>query len=248
MKSPSKVRNIVVSVILWIIILLAALYAFVTLATKDEGSVANIAGISPLRVQSDSMKPTFEKGDLIFIKQVDTETLEVGDIITFHTIIENQYVLNTHRIAEIKEINGVRNYVTQGDNNKISDSHVIVGGDIVGKYITKVPVLGSIMDAISSKVGFLLIIVLPMLLFFIYQLYHLIMVSIELKKATAIEAALEAKKALEESDDDEKEELTDEQKAQAALAEAERLKKEAEEALAKAKLAQEQLEKAKSQE
>ncbi len=247
MKSPKKVSNVIVSVILWIIILLAALYAFVTLATKDDTNIASIAGISPLRVQSDSMKPTFEKGDLIFIKKTDPETLEVGDIVTFHTIIENKYVLNTHRISEIKEENGVRNYITQGDNNRVSDKHIIVGGDIVGKYVTKVPVLGSIMDFISSKVGFLIIIVLPMLLFFIYQVYHLIMVSIELKKATAIEAALEAQKIVESGKDESDENLTDAEKAEAALREAERLKKEAEEALLKAQKAQEALEQTKEE-
>ncbi len=103
MKSPKKVSNVIVSVILWIIILLAALYAFVTLATKDDTNIASIAGISPLRVQSDSMKPTFEKGDLIFIKKTDPETLEVGDIVTFHTIIENKYVLTLTEFQKSKK-------------------------------------------------------------------------------------------------------------------------------------------------
>ncbi len=56
-----------------------------------------------------------------------------------------------------------------------------------------------------------------MLLFFIYQVYHLIMVSIELKKATAIEAALEAQKIVESGKDESDENLTDAEKAEAAL-------------------------------
>ena len=68
MQSVKKVASIALSVVMWIIILVAALYAFTTLATHEDGSVSDIAGFTPLAVQSDSMAPTFNKGDLIIIK------------------------------------------------------------------------------------------------------------------------------------------------------------------------------------
>ena len=43
--------------------------------------------------------------------------------------------------------------------------------------------------------GFLAVIILPMLLFFVYQVYHLIMISIRLKKEVAIETAKEVELA-----------------------------------------------------
>ena len=67
MKAMKRAGTIVISVILWAIILLAALYAFTTMATKDDQNVASILGYTPLVVETDSMKPTFESGDLIFI-------------------------------------------------------------------------------------------------------------------------------------------------------------------------------------
>jgi signal peptidase len=167
------------------------------------------------------MAPTFEKGDLIIIKTCDVESLEEGDIITFHTIIDNEYALNTHRIETITETDGVRSYVTKGDNNDIADTHSIADGDIVGKYVMRLPKVGKLMDILSSSTGFLVIIVLPMLLFFIYQVYHLIMVSIHLKKAIQAE---EAAKKNQEQDDIEAKRA----EAEAALAEAKRLKAEAE--------------------
>lgn len=64
-----KVLTIAVSILLWIIILLAALFAFTTLAaTRDNKNVANIAGYTPMTVMTDSMAPAFVAGDLIFIK------------------------------------------------------------------------------------------------------------------------------------------------------------------------------------
>ena len=198
MKAIKRVGTIIISVLLWLVILVAALYAF-------------------------TMSPTFKKDDLIFVKKCDTSKLEEGDIICFHTIIDNEYALNTHRIQSIAENGEARSYTTVGDNNNgVADQHIISDGDIVGKYVGHISGAGKLMNFLSSSTGFLLVIVLPMLIFFIYQVYNLIMISIRLKKAVAVENAkeqTEAEIALEEA-----KRLRDEAEAMRAKAE-EELKK-----------------------
>lgn len=149
-----------------------------------------------MTVQSDSMSPTFDQGDLIVVKTCDTSKLQVGDIVTFHTIIENQYALNTHRIESIDELNGMRSFTTKGDNNDVADTHIISDGDIVGQYVFKIPGMGKVMDFLSSTWGFLIVIVLPMLPFFIYQVYHLVIVGMNLKRAMARKIAWPARRLL----------------------------------------------------
>ena len=85
-------------------------------------------------------------------------------------------------------------------------------------------------------------IVLPLLVFFVYQVYHLITVGIELKKASALEAAqmqaeIHAAASAEGGDAERMKAEAEKAKAEAeaALAEAKRLKAEAEAQLAKAK-------------
>lgn len=225
MKAIKRVGTIIISVLLWLVILVAALYAFTTMATKDNQNVANLFGYTPLVVESNSMSPTFKKNDLIFVKKCDTSKLEEGDIICFHTIIDNEYALNTHRIQSIAENGEVRSYTTVGDNNNgVADQHIISDGDIVGKYVGHISGAGKLMNFLSSSTGFLLVIVLPMLIFFIYQVYNLIMISIRLKKAVAVENARE------------------QTEAEIALEEAKRLREEAEAMRAKA---EEELKKAK---
>ncbi|MCR5459809.1 MAG: signal peptidase I [Acetatifactor sp.] len=227
MKTVKKAAEILLSVLLWAIILIMALFTFTTLATRDEKSVSRVAGFTPLIVKSPSMAPTFNEGDLIIIKACDAKTLKEGDVITFHTIINNEFALNTHRIISIVDNGVARSYTTKGDNNAIADTHMISDGDIVGKYVTRLPAMGKFMAFLSGSTGFLLVIVLPMLLFFIYQVYHLIMVSINLKKAIAAEEATDV--AQKESEAAAK--LAE---AEAALAEAKRIKEEAEAKLAQA--------------
>ena len=231
MKAIKRAATIFVSIILWAVILLAALFAFTTLATKNTNQVASLAGFTPLSVVSDSMAPTFNAGDLIIIKKCDPATLVEGDIVTFHTIINNEFALNTHRIDEIQTMGDVRSYVTKGDNNAIADIHMISDGDIVGKYVAKLPYFGKVVQFLSSSAGFLLVIVLPLLLFFIYQVYHLITVSIDLKKALAVENIQENAQTdsiLEEAARAKAEAEAAKKEAEAALAEAKRLREEAE--------------------
>ena len=208
------------------------------MATKDNQNVANLLGYTPLVVESNSMSPTFKKDDLIFVKKCDTSKLEEGDIICFHTIIDNEYALNTHRIQSIAESGEARSYTTVGDNNNgVADQHIISDGDIVGKYVGHISGAGKLMNFLSSSTGFLLVIVLPMLIFFIYQVYNLIMISIRLKKAIAVETAREqemerqkiaAASAASSQTRDEAE------AAKAALEEAKKMREEAEAIRAKA--------------
>lgn len=240
MSTVKKAASIVISVVMWIIILIAALFAFTTLATKEDGSVSNLAGFTPLTVQSDSMAPTFDENDLIFIQQCDPSSLQVGDIVTFHAIIDNQCALNTHRIIAINEVNGLNSYTTKGDNNELADQHVIADGDIVGKYVFKIPYLGKVIDFLSSTWGFLIVIVVPMLLFFIYQVYHLVIVGMNLKRAMTEEDRMKQAEAIvdrEQAQSVESERAKAEAacaEAEAVLAEAKRLKAEAEAKLASA--------------
>ncbi len=233
MKTVKKAIGVILSVMLWAIILLTALFTFTTLATRDTNSVARLFGYTPLIVQTESMAPTFNAGDLIVIKAVDPAALQEGDIITFHTIINNEYALNTHRIDHIEENNGVRSYTTKGDNNAIPDTHIIADGDIVGKYVGRAAGLGKVMAFLSSSTGFLVVIVLPMLLFFIYQIYHLVVVGINLKKAIAVEEAEERAAKEDAAAEAAAAKLAE---AEAALAEAKRLKEQAEAQLAQAQM------------
>ena len=85
-------------------------------------------------VFSDSMDPTFYKGDMIIVQGVDN--VSVGDIIVFD-VPDRSYPI-IHRIHEITP-DGIR---TKGDNNLYVDPWTISQNDIYGKAIIKFPLLG----------------------------------------------------------------------------------------------------------
>ena len=175
--APAKKNagSIIVTVVLVLCILLAILAGYSAFASKAGSGVPSVFGFRPFAVQSDSMAPTFFKGDLVVDKAVkDPATLKEGDVITFWTIINGQKVLNTHRIISITDYDNYLYFDTKGDNNTIADTTGVHQNDIVGVYKTHIKGLGSVLDFLQTGKGFFICIVIPMALFFVLELVSFI--------------------------------------------------------------------------
>ena len=179
-----KVLGIIINVLAWVILIFALLVTIMVFSSGRNNGVANLLGFIPMTVESDSMKPTFEKDDFIICKEIDDmNTLKKGDVITFWTIIEGQRVKNTHRIVEVKNENGSVSYITRGDNNSIDDSVPVYAGDVIGEWTgVKVHGFGKAMNFLRTKTGFFICILIPMAIFFLFELYKFIVTLIEVKK------------------------------------------------------------------
>ena len=77
--------------------------------------VPKIFKISPYVVVSESMEPTYSKGDLIYVKN-DTSDIKNGDVITFYT---DKNTIVTHRVTGINVSD--HTYTTKGDANQTDD-------------------------------------------------------------------------------------------------------------------------------
>lgn len=136
----------------------------------------------PLNVKTNSMEPTIMKGDFIIVEECNPETLEVGDVISFLATEQDQTLVKTHRIVSIDNSSGFQTFVTRGDNNEVVDDVPVFAGDVIGLWKeTRIPKMGTIIDFVSSKTGFLICIVFPLLVLFVYQIYKFVVVVIEEK-------------------------------------------------------------------
>lgn len=124
--------------------------------------ISIIDGIEPLSlfgyqayiITSDSMKPEIKNGDVILVRKIEEKDLRENDVITF--MEEGQNI--THRIVEISEIDGKKEFKTKGDNNEIQDNKMVLYENIKGKVIMKIPLLGNIV--LWMKDQFIILIVL----------------------------------------------------------------------------------------
>ena len=205
-----KIANIIIDILVVLILIVSILVVMLSLTSKSSG-VPNIFGIAPLSVQTESMKGTVDPGDLIFcsLTEIDDE-FQKDDIVTFPIEINGEQVLNTHRIVEVVADNNIIYYKTQGDNKETNpepDKDLQTSSTIVAKYTgTKIPGLGNVLSFIRTQLGFFLCILLPMIIFFIYEAVRVVMNLMAYSKEKAFE---EAQTAVNNS------ELTEDQKKQA---------------------------------
>ena len=178
-----KALKIVVDVLAWVVLIMAFLITLLVFTSERNNGIPNMFGVMPMTVESDSMAPTFNKGDLIFIKEVDLYDIEVDDVITYYTIIQGKRVLNTHRVTNVNEFENTRSFVTKGDNNPIADEEPAYASDIIGRWNNvRLAGMGNVLSFLRSKTGFFVCIVIPMALFFLFELYKFIIALVETKK------------------------------------------------------------------
>ena len=209
--SAKKILSIIGNTLIWLFVafsVVITVLAFAAQASTD--GIPTIGGTAILTVQSPSMEPTFNMGDIIIGKKLTEEQkaqLKVDDIITFAAGDLNgdgKDDLNTHRIIEVNEENGAVTYITKGDNNAFQDNTPVRSENVVCLYKgTRIQKLGTFLAFLQQPTGFLVVIVLPLLAFFIYELIIFIRKFLQVKngdkrKITAEEEELIKQKAIEE--------------------------------------------------
>ena len=188
-----KILGIVGNVFLWIFLIFTMLITILAFTAQgsDDG-IPSLFGKSLITVETDSMEPTYMVGDMVFMSKLSDEeklNLKPGDIITYHAPIDingdgAKGDINTHRIDSIDTDLGI--ITTKGDNNLITDAegdtaYTIKYNDIVGICTEngRLPGVGKAINFLRSSLGFLLFIVLPLVAFFIYELYRFIVILLE---------------------------------------------------------------------
>ena len=175
-----RIVNAIVNALLVVAIALAAMCTYVSFVSTSGNGVPSIFGIRIFSIQTESMYPTLLPGDLIFDVGVkDADELRTGDIITYWTVINGERVLNTHRIHEVYDGGGYLIFATKGDNNTIADPLTVHESEIVGKYSFRVPSVGKVFDYLQTSTGFLIVIVIPVFLFFLFHLVQFFRVLFE---------------------------------------------------------------------
>lgn len=161
-KEKSVLDIIITNVVTLIFILTFLLMVFFVYCSMTE-RMPSVFGYHILRVVTGSMNPTYPEGSYIIVKSTDPDKLKIGDVISFYSrddAIAGQ--VNTHRIKEIKNINGSRSFVTKGDANPTEDPVEVKPEDIVGRVIAHADIVDGIGKAIRNPWVYLIIVIVPL--------------------------------------------------------------------------------------
>ena len=168
-KQKSRVGVGTILGVILCIILIPALIVNITLIVKSflyPEEVPSFLGYKPFIVLTGSMEPVFYSGDLVMVKEVEADSLQVGDVIAFR---EGTAVI-THRIVQVEGADQELRFITKGDNNNVNDRRPVTVEQLEGVYLYRISKLGNFAMFMQTPVGMALFIALPLLSFILYDI------------------------------------------------------------------------------
>ncbi len=122
---------------------------YVTSQNPDK----SIFGYRNYNVVTQSMTPTYDAGDMVIVKCVGIDEIQVGDVVTFHPSSDSDVCL-THRVTEITtdfQGTGETCIKTKGDANDTEDSFWVDDTRIVGTVQFCIPRLGYLVRFVQLR-------------------------------------------------------------------------------------------------
>lgn len=154
-----------------IIIYVICMTAF--LLCKNKYGFTQIGDMTYITINEhlQSYLPETKENDLLMVKQ-NNKDINVGDKIYYYAVENNEYVIKTAHVKEIVISEDDMALYQLDDEAKTT----IATTRVIGKYSAIYHNIGGVLDVLQSKIGFLLLVILPILLIFMYQIYALIIV------------------------------------------------------------------------
>jgi signal peptidase len=143
--------------------------ALIVLAAASGLVLWKTEGLRFYSVQTGSMSPVLQPGDLVVATKPHLSDLQPGDIISYASPQNPQKII-THRIYQTNPAKGY--LVTKGDNLAYQDPPVAYSS-ITSKAVRAVPKLGYGLDFLHKPAGLIGLVYLPALLITAYELQRL---------------------------------------------------------------------------
>jgi signal peptidase len=167
---------------IWDVVSTALVVLMVLSAVFLMGS--RLVGFQCFNIISPSMEPEYKVGDLIYVKDVDPNTIKEGDVITF--LVNEDLVVGTHRVVRVDAEK--QHFYTKGDANEVEDAEPVHFNNVIGVPKFSIPKLGYVSDFVQNPPGMYITIAVGVLLILIVFLPDIF----SKKKAEAPEADVAA--------------------------------------------------------
>ena len=114
--------------------------------------ISGALGIKPYVIVSESMKPTLNIGDIVFIGNAEFNEVGIGDIIAY---FDGEKVV-IHRIYNIDKANEKYTYlITKGDAVKNPDPVLVSREMFLGKMVFKIPYMGLAIICLKETLNYI---------------------------------------------------------------------------------------------
>lgn len=134
--------------------------------------IPSVFGLKTMVVTSGSMQPFLDPGDVALVRPAIADDVALGDAISFYR--PDGHGLITHRVIDIKVLNGVLYFQTQGDNNLAPDANLTPANALFGIVEGRLPKIGYLLQKVTTdKLIRLLIFGIPVMVIAVQELRSL---------------------------------------------------------------------------
>ena len=213
--------NTIINILIVVVLVTSILVAVLALTSKANNGVASIFGYSFHTIQTSSMEGGSDEyeggdyypGDLVIGKVTNAdpnEVYEVGDIVVYSAQDDDNpeaVQMIAHRIVARDTENDAYVYTTKGDNNDIEDKDIHTASQILAVcydhdyHGAVIKGGGGTIDYIRTPIGFFLVVLLPMIIFFLYEIVRVVLNTLNYKKAKCDEEKEAAEREKQEAVD-----------------------------------------------
>ena len=160
-----KGLKIVIGVVV-VLYLIIVIFTTSFLLNRNDYGVSKFMGKNLLLVSDGDLGPYSEKSLLIVSKE-SNDKIEKGENVLYYDTYSNEHKIKYNKVTNKEQVNENETTFTMEDNTIISGEYVL-GSE---KTTTELSTLGKFLYVIQSRWGFLFIVVFPLFLAFMYEIY-----------------------------------------------------------------------------
>lgn len=164
-----KIKRIIFGALLTMY-LIVAVFLTACLLTYNDYKISVFGDKSLVIVENNDFEPEYKKGSLLIIKKNNNDEIKVNDEIFFYNTYNNQISVSHSKVLNVQKVTDTETTYTITGNQPISSEYIIGKADTT-KVIDNV---GDILSLLESRWGFLFMIVLPISVLFIYEIYVIV--------------------------------------------------------------------------
>ena len=151
-----------------ILIILYVIFVTSLILCQNKYGYTELFGYTFKNVQKSDLRyiKNVRDGDLVVIK--NSHEIQQNDIVYYYFVSNEAYTIANDTVMKVDKNNNDTSYTihTSTKNLVVDDSRII------GKKASAYPFFGGLLEKIASKTGFLLFVLLPIMIVFIYQVYE----------------------------------------------------------------------------
>ena len=172
LKCGDRMKKIlkIIGIIFVVIYCLIAITLTVCLLNYNDYNITVLGDKTLIIVKDEELLPSYQKGDLIIVKKNLNREVNVGDKIFFYDEVEGQIAVNLGTVVDKTNITRTETTFVMNGDYPIS-SEYFIGKAETSQVIHK---LGTVLSVLESRFGFLFLIIFPILVLFIYEIFVVI--------------------------------------------------------------------------